>query len=192
MESWERRRPVGPHTRMRDGGPRWGGGSQTILVWSTKGQTRLILPYNPTTTVLRELSRLISRVNGLRTSVRSVPVPTRPRWSGYNPGYQTKMVRLSKLDPPTGGGWLWTRTMIKRRWSAPGRVPSNPLKLCAAVSIKAPCSAHRTQSPTSGHQQAQRPQPVCPTPPTADLRPRTGPSGPGPRLAKSCRVPRAQ
>ena len=44
------------------------------------------------------------------------------------------------------------------------RVPSNPLKPCAAVSIKAPSTPHRPQGSTSGHQPAQRPLALCPTP----------------------------
>ena len=69
------------------------------------------------------------------------------------------------------------------------RVPSNPLKPCAAVSIKAPSTPHCPQGPTSGHQPAQRPQVYCYTPPTADLRPRTGAQDHVQRHAQACCEP---
>jgi hypothetical protein len=69
------------------------------------------------------------------------------------------------------------------------RVPSNPLKPWAAVSIKAPSTPHCPQGSTSGHQPAQRPQTYCYTPPAADLRPRTGAQDHVQRHAQACCEP---
>ena len=60
---------------------------------------------------------------------------------------------------------------------------------CAAVSIKAPSTPHRLQGSTSSHQPAQRPQVYCYTPPTADLRPRTGAPDPVQQHAQACCEP---
>jgi hypothetical protein len=98
-------------------------------------------------------------------------------------GWRTFVLLMGEKCEPTG------TSALPGGSQASFREPSNPLKPCAAVSIKVPSTPHCPQGPTSGHQPVQRPQVYCYTPLTTDLRPRTGAWAPVQQHAQACCEP---
>ena len=151
---------------------------------------------------------------------------------GWALGLRTLSLLMGEKCEPTGTsalpGWgtsdlAWGRQALgsstqchAARWHSHGGGPlatgfaSNPHQNGAAIMTLKTCVTHSPRPSTSSRLHAHRPQAYCHTPPTADLRPRTGASAPvqqhaqaccdpptfalgpeaqGPRHAKSCRDP---